>query len=395
MTYSKNKYDRSSRSSRRLLANTAAIVLAGLLGYVGGRLPSSENAEPASPAARPSTSFDNAFSQNEPASWDDRWQSASQHPVSPAATRDREAILEDLARTDPQRALQLALAEKNWLVRDRLRAAALRGWGAVAPDAAVEWALAQSTAGDRMQCVEAALTGAAEQPAEATRVGLQVCSSDPIAAGAYGHTLINALVERTGDFEAATQFAIAARMVDRQAFLLDSAFYQWAQHDPVRARQEFSRIEDPAVRSAALKGVIEGWADSDPRQLADFAQALPSGDDRTQALAVALPKWAQKDPESLLQWVGGLDPDPAFDRGFAAIAQQPALLAQQPEIAMDIVENIVDPVHRTLARQNTFYQWALENPAAARAYAQKHPNPELRESFLDDVAIAENARLKP
>ncbi len=304
-------------------------------------------------------------------------------------------MLEALARTDPQRALQLALAEKNWLVRDRLRGAALRGWGAVAPDAAVEWALAQSTTGDRMQCVEAVLTGAAEQPVEATRVGLQVCSADPVAAGAYGHTLINALVERTGAFDAAAQFAISARMVDRQSFLLDSAFYQWAQHDPARARREFSRIEDPTVRTAALKGVIEGWADSDPRQLADFAHALPAGTDRTGALAVALPKWAQKDPDGLLRWVNQLDPDPDFDRGFAAIAQQPALLARQPDIAMDLVENIVDPAQRTLARHNTFYQWALENPDTARVYAQKHPDPALREEFLNDLAIAENARLNP
>lgn len=369
-----------------------AALLAGALGFSAARQFSPPELSPAAgsiplpPAPAPAANV---------SSPDADWRELSRAPISPRSTRERAAFLEKLARTDPQRALALSLAEGNWLVRDQLRNAALRGWGAVAPDAASAWAMGQKLDGDRLQSVNAVLTGAAEQPDAAVRVALRLCAQDPVFAGDFGHTVVNAIVEKTGAFEAAARFAIAATMVDRQSFLLDSAFYQWAQHEPDRARAAFNQISDPQVRGAALKGVIHGWADSDPQRLADFAQALPPGEDRSRAFAVALPHWVGKDPEAVLQWVGQLDPDPDFDKGFAALALLPSILQQRPAVAMELTENIVDSAQRTLTRQNAFYQWALEDPAAARKYAEAHPNPELRAGFLEDVAVAVNARNNP
>jgi hypothetical protein len=320
--------------------------------------------------------------------WEQRWLELVDRPNSPVRTRDLEAMLEHLARTDPHRALALALAEGNWLVRDLLRNASLRGWGATAPDAAADWATAQPLLGDRMQCVTAVLAGAAERPDDAVRLGLRLCAGEATPAGDYGHALINALVDKTGSFETAARFATAATMVDRQSFLLDSAFYQWAQHEPGRALAEFDKIGDPQIRNAARKGMLAGWADSDPQTLADFAQALPRGEDRSRAFEIALPKWVTKDPETALTWMSQVEPDPDFDRGIASLALKSSFHSN-PAIAMELVESITDPAARVLTQSNVFHQWALRDLAAARKYAESNPNHEQRATLLEDLVIIE------
>jgi hypothetical protein len=327
-------------------------------------------------------------------SWEDNWRRLATEAASPARNRKLGELLEELARTDPKRALALALAEENWLARDQLRAAALQGWGATAPDDAAAWAMSQPVLGERMFCVEAVLTGAAEHPNEAVRVALQLCTNDPVAAGDYGHTVINALVEKSGDFDAARRFATAATMVDRQTFLLDSAYYQWAQHQPDRALSELAAIQDPRIRSAAMKGVVAGFSDSNPQKLADYAQALPPGQDRSDILRVALPEWVGKDPAAALQWTSRVDPDPDFDKGISTLALLPTLIEKSPQVAMELTESICDSAQRTLTRSNVFFRWAQQDFTAARTYAEATQNVEYRESMMQDLAAVEAAREK-
>ena len=370
---------------------TAGLALATtLLAFLAARAAATHRSAPLAPAAGlsapalpgvPATAAPSAS-----ASWDARWRELSARPGTVALTREREALLEALARTDPKRALALAEAEANWLTRDQLREAALRGWAAVEPDAAADWAMAQPVLGERMKCVAAVLAGATSQPDAATRVGLRLCAADPEPAGFYGHMLINALVERAGNFEAAMRFATSATRVDRQSFLLDSAFYQWAQHDPERACSQLAAIADPAIRESALKGIIEGRSDFDPQRFADFAQKLPAGADRTQALSISLQRWAGKDPQAALQWINRSDPDPDFDPGIAALAESSTLIAARPEVALELTDSICDTTKRILVKSRVFLEWARRDPAAARRYAEAVEHPATRETLLQDLA---------
>ena len=376
----------SSRWSSRLVATlaTGAALAGGALAFL------------TTPSRTPAPAFDARHHSSDTSStpssldaaWETRWESSLKSPRSPAQTRARAAMLEELARTDPKRALALALAESNWLIRDQLRDAALRGWGAVAPDEAADWALAQPLMGERMRCVSAVLTGAAENPSAALRTGLRVCSADPAPSGDYGHALINALVDKTGSFDTAVQFAQAATMVDRQSYLLDSAYYQWAQHEPDRALGQLANITDPKIRDAAMKGIIEGCASANPQKLADYAAKLPEGDDRSRFLDIALPKWVGKNPEAALQWINRADPHPDYDKGVAALAMLPSLIDNRPEVAMELTDSICDTARRTLTKSNVFFQWARSDPDAARKYAESAQNPEYRETLMDDLATA-------
>lgn len=317
--------------------------------------------------------------------WEDTWTQTERQPACPARNRNLEAMLEELARTDPQRALALAMAEGNWLLRDKLRNAALRGWGAVAPDAAADWAMAQPELGNRLFCVQAVLSGAVEKPDEAVRVALRVCEADPLPAGDYGHAVINALIDKAGSYEAATKFALAATKVDRQSYLVDSAFYQWAQNQPELAAAKLAEIKDPQLRDSVMKGVIEGWADADAKSLATYAQAMSPGEDRTKFMSIALMQWGSKNPEDTMQWINQFEPHPDFDKGFATLALGDTILKTRPEMALEMTEYITDPAQRTLTRDNAFWRWALRDPTGARAYAESVQNPEYRASMLDDL----------
>lgn len=309
------------------------------------------------------------------AAWDDEWTELRQgRPASPRRDRALAELLERLARTDPRRALALAAAESNWDLRDDLRDAALRGWGATEPAAAAAWAKTLRLE-ERFRGMAAVLAGAAEQPGVAVPLALDLCAADPEPAAHYGHTLVSALVAR-GEFGAATEFAARAKSIDTQTHVLDSAFFQWAQHQPESALAALAQVADPKVRGAALQGVLEGWSAANPRILADWAHALPAGADRAQALATVLPRWVDRDPAGATEWLNRIDPSPELDDGFAAVATSNALIAQHPRSAMDWADSISDPVKRRMAKHDVFYEWAQRDLAAATEFAAAVRNPD-------------------
>ncbi len=346
-------------------------------------------AAPAVSTAAPAT----AVSVPARLSWAERWREKAAQPTCPSTTRKRAELIEELARADPKRALELARAESNLLVQDELRAGALRGWAAVAPDAAMSWAMAQPVLGERMRCFEAVLTGAVEHPAEAVRLALKACASDPEPAAAYGQTLVNALIDRAGDFEAAAEFARQATMVEGQSHLVDSAYFQWAQNDPKRALMAVATLTDRDIRDAALEGMVQGCASADAHAIADYAKTLPEGEERSRIMAIALPQWIAKDPVAALEWINQADPDPDFDRGLIALTTRPSMALSQPLVALDLADSICDSGHRRLAKNEIFMQWARNDYNAAVRYAQSVQNPEYREMFmglLENVALHKN-----
>lgn len=378
---------RSPRWSTLTLVGLGA--LAASLGLWAGRSSSASRLPPADARATSSPTVVSGHNQpahdNAPAgSWAKQWDKLKELPSTPKRDQELAELLETLAKSDPQLALKLALAEGNWRLRDTLRNAVLRGWGAVAPDAAVDWAMGHRL-DVRMQCVAAALTGAAANPSEAVRVALRVCKADPEPAADYGHALITALVENTGAFQDAARFA-ATVGTDRQQQLLDSAFYQWARHQPDQASAAIAQIADPVARAAAHDGLLAGWASVDPTKLAAHAQLLPSQEERSRALAVALPRWAEKDAAGAAEWLGRFDPGAEFDAGIATVATSRALIAQAPRTAMEWTESITDRAQRLITQHEVITQWAQRDPRAARQFAETVKNPDAREMMIEALS---------
>jgi len=319
----------------------------------------------------------------EPAPWVDRWETTLALPSTPARTRALAALLEELARTSPAEALALAASHADWRLRDLLRDASLRGWAATAPDAAGDWALSARLE-DRRALVGAVLRGAAENPAAAVDLALRLCAADPEPAGDYGHAAIAALVD-AGAFAEAARFG-AAVGPDKFPFLLKSAYFEWARHDPASALAAAAKIDDPVLAGQARSQAITGWSWADAAGLAKHALTLPPGAERHQALAEALPLWLERYPDEAATWIQKNDSGPEFDAGLAALANQQSFLRSRPSAALALASDITDPARRGETLRTVFRQWATRDPSSARAYLDTAAGPDratLAEVFTD------------
>ncbi len=314
--------------------------------------------------------------------WSDRWRTATEGVSTPARDRALVALIEQLARTDPQKALALAQAEGNWRLRDLLRNAALRGWASVAPMAAADWALTVRPE-ERRSAVEALLQGAAANPDAAVKTALHLCQSDPEPAGDYGHYTIAALVD-AGAFKEAVQFGNQVG-TEKYPFLLKSAFFQWSRNQPNDAMAAVNGISDPVLRAQAYGEAISGWAWSDAKAVAQYALQLPSGSARTDAFAEALPRWVEKDPVAATEWINRQDSGPEFDSGIVAVANHQSMIQGQPSTAMALAGNISDPSVRSHTLRAVFRQWATNDLTAARSFIASTANAGDRALLTDEL----------
>jgi hypothetical protein len=295
--------------------------------------------------------------------------------------------LNGLARSDPARAMTLALGENNPMLRERLRDAVLQGWAAVSPEKAGGWAMALPPA-DRRQALMAVFSGAAEKPGEAVRFGENLCQQLPAEAADYGQLLIAALTE-AGAYETAAQFARGGSS-DHVSAWLNAAYYQWAMRQPEPALKAFGAITDPAIRSAAFLGLTAGWAEANPAAVASYALHLPAGSDRAEALGQMLSQWATRDPLTASEWMlQNLNPSTDLDGGVSAVASLPSLVSQRPEIAIGWAENIADPHLRVTTLTTVAQLWTQRDPEGARSFIQSASSlsPEERAALAQGLAM--------
>jgi hypothetical protein len=330
-------------------------------------------AEPTSDSRLPTP----ASATAESLSRDDDWQTIRSQPDTSDRDRKLAQRIEQLARSDPQRALALVAEEKNWRLRDLLRDAAVKGWAAAAPQAATDWVLALKPS-ERHNAVAALLDGASEHPEKVPQVTGHLVQADPHSSSEYAHLAIDSL-GRGGAFQTAVE--LASQLASSDPSLLSTACQQWGERNPDAALASLQNVTDPVLRRSALDGLFNGWATAHPQALARRAADF-SGDERALALSAALTHWAERDPVAATAWIGANDPGAEADDGIAAVSQQSSLADSNPETALHWAALIVDPARRTTAQQSVLARWAARAPAAARQYAESLPNPGERAAAL-------------
>jgi len=312
--------------------------------------------------------------------WDARWQEWNSRPSTRSRDEQLIAALEELAARDPLRAVALARGENNLILQQQMLQGVLRGWGRSDAAAAAKWALKQTSV-ECDQAVAALLIGAAEQPAEATRVTQWLFQEKPDLKRLYGHFLVNGL-NQAGHFEMAAEFSLSGGPGYSDEWI-EATYSDWAAHQPRAATAAATALADPGLQNAALQAVVSGWAPSDPRGLAEFALRLPAGAVRNSALSESLRVWASTNPAAAAQWVARLEPAPEQDAGVAAIAMMPGF-ASTPEVALKWADSIFDNTMRVDAMGSIIRNWAETDPAKARKYAETIPylNAEERDDLL-------------
>jgi len=385
-------------SRRRFLFQIAIGISLLVMGYLVGRFHASkENASLAvavGEAMRGTASSGSAVAESIAGSsaisggdWAARWARLSAQPHSPAADKASEDALEKLGESDPARALAIAMQERNRGRRADWMHAVLRGWAAVAPDAAAAW-IGTLPAIEREGAEGAVMDGAARNPAAAVALAQRLVLNDPVGARSHANQLLRVL-GNVGSYEASIDFA--ARLPEEiRSEMFGTAFQYWAQAQPERALDVAMKLPPGESRKTALDAAVSGWSQGDPAGLAEFALKFSSTEDRTEALQTALREWVQINPKAASEWIDKFDSKPELDAGAAAVALQPDVLAKNPEIAASWAESITGAELRLNTLTNVLREWAGKDAAAAMNYARTSTalQPAEREALLAELARA-------
>ncbi|HXT11291.1 MAG TPA: hypothetical protein VN873_06985 [Candidatus Angelobacter sp.] len=319
------------------------------------------------------------------AGWQEtKWSTLLSQPGSPERNSEMAGLLEQLGAADPTRAMALASTEKNLKFRDQLTQAALHGWARTSPADAAQWALNLTDSTERETALSRVFAGAAAaDPETAMRLGNQIIAQHPNDAIGYGSRLIDALIDH-GDFAQAAQWAATGDLQTTSSWMAE-AYSRWAEFQPQQAAAAAEGISDPAQRSLALHGIVDGFAQADPAGLVQFVMQLPADTDRDSILSQSLERWAREDPVAAAQWLSGYKADPALDQGAAAVAGMESL---PPGTAVAWAENIVSPQLRSETLAAVLRNWLTTDRTSAENYfaSTKDLLPEDRQQIAEVIA---------
>lgn len=149
------------------------------------------------------------------------------------------------------------------------------------------------------------------------------------------------------------------------------------------AFEEASEIEDPYAQNAALTRICYHWAGFDPRGAVETAIAWELDEIPGLFENLAL-QWASADLPSAREWVG-MQPPGDF-RSELVMRIGYAMAQDNPASAAGYVIRETRPGSvQAEAALAVLHQWALKDPAAARAWATGMPEGDLRERLLREI----------
>ena len=315
--------------------------------------------------------------------WQRQWSEFTRSPATPAGELAIARAIEELASSDPQRAISVAARENNFRLRTALLRSALTGWGRTNPEAAATWAESQTLV-DRGDAFGALFQGAVSNPERAIDLVSSLLQKTPRRSAEYGSKLISAFVE-AGQFERAANFALTSPTQNREDWMLP-AYSRWAEFQPQAAAASAMQLADPTARAEAMNAVIIGWSPSDPKGLIEFSKKNLSPSQQNAVVARAIGFWASSDPVAAANWIGQNEFGAASDPGIAEIAVSPQL-ATTPTIAASWAEIITNPQLRLQTLGSILEQWAATDGNSAEKYltASKALTPDERTRLWEQV----------
>lgn len=314
---------------------------------------------------------------------------AWQHALGMAPGLQRNSMLAavagELARTQPEQAVKLALSVPQPAARTSALRGVLQDWAKVNPDAAVAY-----------------WNSHAELPSDIS-LGVSMFSSstipDPAKAAALALSFRN------------------ASSIDTNSEL-NFALQNWVQKDAAAARAWAVGLPPGAQRDRALRALANALVETEPQAALDALAQMTATGSRKGALATLLTAWMRADPQAAIAYVSKMPEAEAKDVAASlsysmnalTIEEQGRLLGQLPDGATrtammgTVVRNhtragrygdaatllnaMPDSSERDRALHELGIEWAGKDPAAVQAYLKQEADSSDRDLLVAGYAAA-------
>jgi hypothetical protein len=143
----------------------------------------------------------------------------------------------------------------------------------------------------------------------------------------------------------------------------------------------------PGSDSAELRSRLIGrWAVQDPQSAASWATQLPDDSLSRATVVLVAVAWANSDLSAAVGWVNALPEGGGKQAAVLSLANEAA--RADPLTALGLVVTLPPSAERDDSLVHGVSQWADAEPSAAIAWAEKVPDPNLRQRLLGAAAIA-------
>ena len=258
-----------------------------------------------------------------------------------------------------------AVAYGKELGSEQAMSSALSGWAAQYPEAARQWAMANSENPDNPWMVPV-IAGAARANVDAA---LPMLYALPYGAArgrsldyvidAYARRGVSALASwAEGISDQRLREGAAARVAPRMA-----------EEDPRHAAEWAMKYAGEERQAQALVPVMSTWARQNPSDAVAWAEKLEPGRTRDLSLEHAVGVWAMTDPTSAEAWLSRSGSGPSFDRARISIGMR--YFESDPVRAMSWVSTVSDERMRNRMLERIAGAWTERDPTAASAFLGK------------------------
>ncbi len=332
------------------------------------------------------------------------------------------ALLEQLASTDPQRALTIAQSRGDQFFKSA-RNKLFKTWSQKNPADAVRWFTPQLSVDDvnRWDFQNAAALWIAASPNEA----LDWLSQIGPANNNSSRTLIESMLHQVSIIpEAAKGLADAllkrADLTDQNKLLTNLLAY-WQNRDGAATLAWLDSLKDERKRGELVDQIIRRWGISDGLTRVEFNLRLPEGGQRSDAIKSSLTSWAKSNPDDALAWIEK-HPKPEYAQiidsiqgvrvgNLATTDLQGALGRWQELPEGDAKKTAMGPIVDSWSKQDPvaaanwlltridlsqgnnypaedslqklMHNWSTSDPAAALRWAEQYPNKQTRWTVIN------------
>lgn len=258
-----------------------------------------------------------------------------------------------------------AVAYGQEIGSEQATSSALSGWAAQYPEAARQWAMANSENPDNPWMIPV-IAGTARANVD---VALPMLYALPYGAArgrsldyvidAYARRGVDALASWvTGISDQRLREGAAARVAPRMA-----------EEDPQRAAEWALKYAGTERQAQALVPVMATWARTAPADAVAWAEKLEPGRTHDLALEHVVGTWAHTDPAAAEAWLSRSGSGPSFDRARISIGMR--YFESDPVRAMSWVSTVSDERMRNRMLERIAGAWTERDPAAASAFLGK------------------------